>query len=341
MMLAAPATAQDFTDITSEAGKPFRHANSGIDLPATLDGIARTAVRQIGTQELDIVAAYEQGDEYISIYVTRLVAGSVPIWFDRARIGVEQRRSAFGIPAAVAGPVVFTPPGQTVASGMAAAWSIEQRPLKGTLLAILPVGGWMMKLRYSSGTHGGGALRERLPAVLAALALPPQAKPAPAAVELAACTTPLALKGNARPVRDKDARLQSALLGGLLAGLSQSADAEPATPVTWCRDATPLPVGGVYRANGATDGYLIALSDAGRGISVSPDALSALLAEKKQARPRWAMSVADMDRSLVYAPLDRLPPPTQALSLAQSSAPVSVATTWGRQNVQLEAGALK
>ena len=335
-MAAAPAAAQTAsTPLKARAGKPFTHRHSRIALPATIDGIARSNVRQLGSDELDVNADYAGDGEFVTFYVTRLVSGAVPVWFDRARASVE-RRGAFGTPVAVPGPVAFVPPGQTAASGLAVAWSSGDARVKGTMLAILPVGEWMVKLRYSSATRDGAALRERLPAVLAQIDLPRIADAAPAA-EVTACTTPLALTGDAKPVTDAEARMQGALMTGLLASARTSSRGKPAVRPNegrWCRDGSAVEAGAAYRLDGAADAYLLALSDAGRGIWITPDVVAREMAAKEPAvAPRWLMSLADMGRTLVFAPLDRLPPPAQAVSLVEASAPVAVATTWGKPNV--------
>lgn len=342
--VAAPAiaSAQGFTDVKAKNGQPFMHRNSRIALPASLEGIERVVVGQLGTGELDVSARYDDKGEFLTVFVTRMVSGGIPVWFDRARSAVESRPE-FGTVSPAIPTAAFTPPEQTVASGLAGAWATSGTA-KGTMLALFPVGDWMVKVRYTSATHDGATLHARLPAILAALRLPRLAAPSAPAAEVAACATPLVLKGDARAVTDSSARMQGVLMGGLLAAATTNTarSREPAAPVTWCRDTTAVPIGGVYRMNAATNAYLIALGDSGRGLFITPDVAAAEIAAKQPGTlPRWLMSLSDMGRTLVYPPLDRLPPPTQALSLLQAGPPASVVTTWGKPKIEIDGNVVK
>ncbi|MDJ0278624.1 hypothetical protein QLH51_17670, partial [Sphingomonas sp. 2R-10] len=236
-MVATPVAAQVVgSPVSAKPGKPYRFKHSDIATPAELDGMRRVDVRQLGDNELDVFAVYQDGPDAITVYVYRSLIGSVPVWFDRARASVELRREMFGNVAPVV-PVAFTPPGQSTASGLMAGWTLNKAPYRGTALAILPVGEWLVKIRYSSSKLDGPAVAARIPAILSALQWPGSIAPAPAATPIAECPTALAFAANAAPVSGGEALMSSALSGGLVAAAAgrKGAATPPATPPFWCR----------------------------------------------------------------------------------------------------------
>ena len=341
-----PAVAQQKIRITAPADQPYRFKHSGLTIPVTLEDMPRVGIDQFGTEELDVFANYERGREALTVYVYRNVSGAVPVWFDRAKASIEQRRDAYGDATVALAPTAFTPPGQNVASGLMGAWSVSKPPYRGTALVLLPLGDdWLVKIRYSSATLDGAAVAARLPAILAALTWPTGLAAAAPAQPIADCATPLAFPKKAKIVRDQEALSMSALLGGVLQSAAAnsakeqkaSGNAAESKPPLWCRDPGPSPIGGVYRADAATDAYLLAFSDAGRGASVSPDTLGAML--DKKGAPRWSVSLIDMAQSSTYPPFTALPRPAEVLAMIQQPA-LSQASTWGeRTQINLNAGA--
>lgn len=330
MAWAAPtATAQPGpATIEAAADKPYRFRHSGLVVPATLDDLPRTEIKAYSADELDLSANYVRGNEYLTVYVFRNVTGGVPVWFDRARWAVENRGDAFGTATRAIDPVAFTPPGQSSASGLMGAWSVTKPPLRGTALAILPMGDWYVKIRYSSVTHDGAALAARLPAVLAALQWPKATGASAAAAPVADCATALSFPTTAEPVRDPKALSMAAVASGLVAAAAAKKRTD-ATPVAWCRDPGPAPVGGIYRANGATDAYLLAISDAGRGIWVTPDVIGQEVAAKEGKTVRqWSIALHDIGDVTSYPPMTALPRPDQIVDVLRGRS-LSRVTTWG------------
>lgn len=334
LMLAAsvapvpPAAAQaQKVAIAAPADQPYRFRHSGLTIPTVLEGMPRTSIEQFGSDELDVFANYQRGSDAVTVYVYRMVSGAVPVWFDRARASIETRRDLYGAVTAAVPPTAFTPPGQGVASGLIGAWSTGKPPYRGTSLALLPLGDWLVKVRYSSTTLDGAQIAARMPAVLAALTWPSGVAPAAPAQPIADCATPLAYPKKAKVVRDQSSLTTASFLGGLLAAVERRvAETKPSTPPLWCRDPDGSPMGGVYRANNASDSYLLALSDAGRGVWVGPEPLGALL--DKKAKPSWSVALADLGETLSYPPMTALPRPAEVLSLIQRPA-LSRTSTWG------------
>ncbi len=329
-----PAAAQSpHAVIAAPADQPYAMRHSKLTVPPVLDGMRRMSIRQLGDGEVDVYAVYENAADAITVYAYRNVVGSVPVWFDRARAAVEERVNVYGAVTAAGPPVAFTPPGQNVASGLVGAWTITKPPYRGTALALLPMNGWLVKVRYSSTTLDGPAVAARIPAVLAALSWPNEIAKEAVAAPVAGCATPLAFPKRAKAVRTEGDALSASLLGGVLAAArsSRKTAATPST-VSWCRDPAPAPIGAVYRADGDTDGYLLAFSDAGRAVGVQPDHLGAMLGKGKAA-PRWAVTLYDMTSESGYPAMTALPRPDQLMQALNGPA-VTRAQTWpaGSQN---------
>ncbi len=332
---AAPALAQAPQPrlVVVSADAPFAHVNSGLSLPAALLGLPRTRVLETEAPQLDIAAEYTRADaDILTVYVYRATSGAVPVWFDRARWAIETR-PVYGTPTIAVPPTPIAPPGRSTASGLIGSWSLAGSEYKGTGVALLPLGDWLVKLRYSSKTRDGTDVAERLRAAVTALAWPTGAPDAPVAAAIADCATPLTFKGTAKSAKVDGA---SALLGALMVGVaSEAKDKGDAPPATWCRDAARLDTAGVYRANAADNAYLLALSDAGRGVWVAPS-VGALLMGK--GKPNWAVDLILPGRTINYPPQDRLPAPARVLELLSGPA-ISSATTWGgKSTITLPSG---
>ncbi|MCG7347308.1 hypothetical protein [Sphingomonas sp. ACRSK] len=344
MISGTPAAAQQATDLKVSAGKPYKHKLSGLRLPATLAGAPRIKAIAIGEDLLDVSASYESSDgaELLSLYVYRQASGALPVWFDRARWAIENRPDVYGKPVAAVGSPSFVPPGQQTESGLIAAYTLNKGPYRSTGVAILPFGEWLVKLRYSSKTLESASLATAMREALAALEWPREVAPAPATSPVAECPTPLALSGEAKPASTNGAAaLMAAFMGLAVHADTKKQDAPTPQPaVSWCRDATILKAGGVYRPNAATDRYLIALSDAGRGIFVQPDAASALLAESKPAEPRWSVALIDLGTITNFQAQDRLPPPEQVVEHIIRGPINSRVNTWGKdRSINISSGA--
>lgn len=336
------------------ADKPYRHAPSGLVLPTALDGLPRFSADAFAPDHLDEAFNFgnSNSSENITVFVFRNVAGAVPVWFDRVARIVEHRDTYGGL--TVAKPAAaFTPPGQTTASGLIASYRPMHGPYRSTAIAFFPLGpDWYVEVRYSSTTIEADAIDARLRGAIAGLGWPRKIAPQPVAERIADCTAPLALNGPAKAVTGENA-MTSSLFAGLLASVGRDAakkseDTPPAAPFAWCRDTATYPTlaaHGVYRPRDSNDQYLIALSDAGRGIWVSPDRITAILAkaEGKEGSPAiWSLTSNDVAVTTSYAGRDRLPPPDQAFAIVNSEPYASRTTTWGKKhNIQVNSDSLK
>lgn len=330
---AVPASAQNSPPpLETPAGKPFLHANSGITLPAQLIDLPRTGAREYEKPQLDVLFTYkDQADEEeVSVYIYRVTTGAPAVWFEQAVRPISDR-PAFRRITEVDLPVTFALPGQSVPSGMRAAWTVSDSAVRSTALAIVPVGEWLVKFRYSSTTHEAASLVRRLDAMIAGIGWPSIIAVAPAAARVEECTTPLRLNGASKPVRQEGA----ATLGdALIASLTGKSDRKP---VAWCRDrtvASPVPV---YRPAGTDDSYLATLSDSGRAVWVRPGMSGLISSDRK---PNWAVSIVLAGETINYGARDRLPPPVQLNEILKGKA-ASRVTTWGKSEIKIDTSQMK
>lgn len=328
LLPAAPALAQAPAPkpIEVAATAPWRHANSGMTLPPVVGGLTRTKLIENEAPELDVTATWERGDDVLTVYVYRSTAGSVPVWFDRATWAIEGR-GLYGSITPAQAPAAIRAPGATTDAGLIASWTTQGR-YRGTGVAILPLGEWLVKLRYSSPTQDGAAVAEVLRSAVAALGWPATIPAAPPAQPVAACADRLKFKGTAK---NAPADMTTALLsafGGMGAALASE------TRPTFCREGDGRDNIGVYRADPSTNSYFIALSDAGRGLHVGPSASAVF---DKKAKPSWSVDLVLPGQTVNFAAQDRLPRPERALELLRTR-PVSSATTFGsKREVNLPA----
>ena len=331
----AQAQAGSAEQIKLKPNAPFAHRHSKLAVPPSLAGLPRTKGTAIEGDQLDIYFEYEAPGlaEVHTVYIFRNVAGGLPVWFDRARSMIEQR-AALGT-ATLHSAQAFVPPGRTNASGLGATYAVAGKGYVSTGVALVPLGEWMVKLRSSSKTLSPAQLDAKMKAVLAELRWPSKLSPAPAAVAVEPCTTALALSGKAQPAAGEDAgaaALVDAILGQMAVSAPESKSAPAAPAARWCRDSTELQNAAVYRADGATDSYLVALSDSGRALSAGPSAGGALLsaADEKDVAPSYTVQFVLLAQTMNSAAFDRLPPPAQALELAKEGSFASSYATWGK-----------
>lgn len=344
LLVPVSAPAQQASDVTIPADKPYRHKPTGLTIPVTLDGLSRNRVAA-WEAEVDEAVNFESADgrEAITIYVFRNVTGGIPVWFDRTA-WVIGHRDVYGGATPAIPAAGFIPPQQRNASAMIGSFRPGKGPFKSTAAAYIPLGPeWYVSVRYSSASLAPEELDAHLRQVITTIGWPRKIEPQPDALPVTDCAQPLVTSGNAKPVTGHKVGA-AALLGGLMASAArdekkQDAATEPA--ITWCRDAgsyAELEAHGVYRPVGTSDRYLIAFQDAGRGLWVGPDGLAALI--DKDAAPSWNIALVGISDTVHFASRDGLPTPAQALKISKTEAFTSKAATWGKKrNIVLGEGA--
>ena len=329
--LPASAFAQEQIDIAD--GEPWLHPHSGISVPSTLAGLPRTQAIAFSPDALNSAMQFNKDGEILSVYVYRNTSGGVPVWFEQARYGIINRDIFEG-----AKPVgityAFALPGREQATALKAVYELpEGGRYQSTGLALFSLGEWYVKLRATSETRDVSQLEAWMSQAVSELVLPENLSPGQAVEPMIDCKEPLEFKGKSKDApKDGAASLLSGLLGSIAmekAGQSDS-DASAAMPVTWCRDSTLGQNHTVYRANEATDSYVIALGDSGKGVSVQPDQASALLGgpDKKRSE-RYSVTMHFDDENVNFVAQDRLPSPKRVIELINGGRTAMTVSTWG------------
>lgn len=337
---AGPAEARD---LAVPADKGWRHARTGVILMPKLAGLTRAELSDATDGEFDVTARYEAADKSVitTLFLFHPATDDVALWFDRSRAALEANDDFRGMSPASAAPVAFAAPGATAPSSLRQVYASAGGQFRSTGLAVVPVGDWLVALRMTAPALTATQLDERMAQVIAGVRWPGAGMTtAPAAVPVAACAEPLRYS-KAKTVK---ADLADVLIGLSLAtrlagkeagsGAASGADkAEQTAPVTWCRDAEDGRKFGVFRANGATESYLMAVGDAGRVINVTPSLMGQV-----NKTGTYAVVLTDVDGSASTFPsFNKMPAPAQVWSAVAGGKPSARAQ--GKQ-VTLDAGAL-
>ncbi|HEX8401716.1 MAG TPA: hypothetical protein VF628_08450 [Allosphingosinicella sp.] len=311
---AQPVAAQrGLRSLDVPATAPWQHAASGMVLPAEILGSRRVSIGDSGTEELDVVTQYEgEAGLTTTIYLFRSQIPVVPLWFDRGQTVLEALRMAGSEASAPVAGTSFALPGQSVASAMRVTYPFTSGGYKSTGLALTSVNGWLVKVRMSSKSLEPLALDSRLAAFVGAMRWPAAAKPAVAADAIQPCGDKLSFR-QAKMVKPDMAQ---GLLGSLLAMAGSAKGPDPS--VRYCRESSEGVIYGVYRRVGTKDGYVMAIADSGRLLSIgsSPSI-------DPKAKPNYSVALLDLGQTATYPSFDRLPAPKQALQLISSQRPLS------------------
>lgn len=327
----AGAQARQTGEIRLKRGAPLAHAHSKLQFPPAVGSLTRGRAQEYEAGQLDMSVDYSSPSpkEFYTIYIFRRVTGGVPVWFDRARLMLEES-DALGRPA-LHRMSTFVPPGRTNESGLIATYDLTGKTYRSTGLALVPFGDWYVKLRASSTSLGAGELEGAMKAALSQIGWPKKMGFAAAAAPVEACRKPLSFNGEAKRVEGEDAGATSML--DAIIGLA-AVQAKPKATIReprWCRDPVKVEGGGVYRADEDADRYLLAVADAGRGIGVGRSVGQLLLAEDGQPpKSHYTVDLVLMSETRTSAPYDRMPTPAQALAIVNEGRFATAVPTFGK-----------
>ena len=321
---AAPA-APPRRDLGVPLGKGWQHADTGVILTATLAGLPRTTLTDFGTTERDVTAEFAGPDRttIVTVYIYRPALMSVPIWFDRSQTEIMLRDVYRGATPVAPLPTPFARPGATVASGLRQVYVPGRGIYTSTALAVMPVGAWLVAVRLSSTTMNPSEADATLSAVIASIRWPAAASTGVVATPVSECSDMLVF----HKATSKKPDMMQVLLGGALAANLLKDHPTDAPPVEWCRDpVTPTVTYAVYRAVGSSDGYTLAVGDAGR----IADVYKATTLPGDPGAGGYAVTYTDLDGSVATLPsFDRLPQPQQVVDLVLSGLSAVARTTRG------------
>ena len=325
--IAAEAQSEPRQIVAAE-GENWVHQQVGLVLPDQAAGSERHQIMDATDNELDVWAHYHhpEGDFVATIYTYRAAINDVPLWFDRARIAIEQTlfpNQAGSTPE----PVSFAPPGSGQRTALRIAYDLPpDARLSSTALAVLPLGDWLAKVRISSGKLTAAELNARLDAFIAAIGWPEVKEEGREPVAIQPCEKPLTFK----PAKTVQTNMEQELLDMAFSRIGGHGLG------SFCRDRQEGIQWGLYKSQGRQAGYVLALQDAGRAIGV---------ARRLPVTPQSAgyfVHYFDVGELAAYPAFNRLPSPEQVIESIQRNTPVSkMSLTATEMTVGVEGGRME
>lgn len=321
MMVLALATATPAAarDLGVPAGKGWKHAETGLILMPQLAGLSRIALTDATQTERDVAAQYDMPDKsmFATIYLFHPAIPDVALWFDRSRTAIETRDLFRNAAPASADPIAFAVGGSGSAASLRQVYATPGGgQYRSTALAVVPVGDWVVSVRMSAKTLTADQLDASLQQVIQTIRWPPSATTGTiAAAPVTTCTTPLTFT-KAKQTKPNGADLLMSLMASTMAAKAKTEEtsAPPVPHPTWCRDGTASTEYGVYRSSASTGGYVMALYDAGRVISVYPSLMGQV-----DNSGTYAVSLEDVEGTTsVFPSFTALPSPKQVWDLVES-----------------------
>lgn len=312
--LSIPACA-DTMPIKSEPDKPWKHAETGIELPANAGGFRRDEGFDFGKTNSDVAFQYrdQATGTLATVYYFRAGLPDVSIWAERVADTIVEREDTYGrFDQAGRRWVLYTPTSGGTDSGIRFVYPVSGKEFSATGAAFEQHGDWLLGVRISSQKLDPAGLEARLAQLVSDLAVPAGKHLPFPAYAIQPCTEMLVIKP-AKPVKagSTNNSIGAALVNSILPETAK--DGEP-RKVTYCRDQPPGRQMGVYRPNAARDSYVIAIGDGGIAISANRDAGAELMGEK----PRFGVTLITNDEQIGFALFQSLPSPAQAIEAVSS-----------------------
>jgi hypothetical protein len=315
-------------------------------MPPTLDGFKRELLVDYGDKRLDVAGTYQEPatGTTATLYLFKPPIPDVPMWHDRSLASI-QPHSEIGAPnraSAVTAP--FSPRGPgTPATGLRTVMPVTGGA-RSTGLAMFQLRDWLVAVRMTSQTLDEAQLAARLDSFVFALPFDAADMASAPVTAMGSCSEALSFKSakRASPPDLGATLLLSALSGSAEENAKEAKDSEVAPArVTFCRDAASTGQFGVYRANGSTDDYVIAVGDDGMTITVARQPAVALLGGKGE-RDYW-IDLSTIYATSTYRGFRSLPAPNKVITVVNSEAPLSSVERDGAGNttVNLNSAVLK
>ncbi|WP_242137552.1 hypothetical protein [Sphingomonas sp. TREG-RG-20F-R18-01] len=315
LAVATPAVARD---LQVPADKGWQHAQTGLVLMSRLAGMRRTGLSDSTQGEQDVAAQFAAPDGSVqaTLYLFHPDVADVSLWFDRSQLALRRRDIFRNATAATAQPIGFAAAGAHAATSLRQLFATPGSALSSTGLAIVPLGEWVVSIRISATTLNAAQLDTRLQQLIAEIRWPAADTQARIAAPMTACTTPLQF-GKAKVAKPSGADLLMTLMMQSVAAKARADDktpTPPSPPSLWCRAAEANADYGVYRSDSGAQGYVLALGDAGRVVSVYPSVMG--MVDKTGT---YTVSLQDVDGTVsAYPSFTALPTPSQVWALVGS-----------------------
>ncbi len=210
LCLAAATPAPAKTKIEVPADARWQHARSKIILPDRMGDLPRVSIDDYSESELNLAAQYRSDSAELTVYIYRPYWANVGVWFERSEASIFSDKAGAKPQALGQAALAFARPGGNVTSGLRRAYSYGEARYRSSILAILPYGGWLMKIRYSAVESDIAVSNAVVDAALAAIKFPKDASEGEPVQQISNCAEPYKWK-KAKLVRDD---MMSAMLAG-------------------------------------------------------------------------------------------------------------------------------
>ncbi len=315
LVVATPVEARD---LGVPADKGWKHAETGLILMSQLAGLSRTTLTDATETEHDVAAQYDVADKsvFATIYLFHPAIPDVALWFDRSQTALETRDIFRHSAPASADPIAFAATNGGTATSLRQVYATPGGAYRSTALSVIPVGEWIVSIRMSAKTLTSDQLDASMQQVIKDVRWPPSTTIATiAAAPVKTCATPMTFT-KAKQAKPNGGDLLMSLMAGTMAAKAKTEE-KPIAPVpqpSWCRDGTASTEYGVYRSSASTGGYIMALYDAGRVVSVYPSLMGQI-----DKSGTYAVSLEDVEGTTsVFPSFTALPSPKQVWDLVGS-----------------------
>ena len=314
LVVATPVAARD---LNVPADKGWKHAETGLILMPQLAGFSRTTLTDATETEHDVAAQYDVADKsmFATIYLFHPAIPDVGLWFDRSQTALETRDIFRHAAPASADPIAFAAANSGTPTSLRQVYASPDGAYRSTALAVVPVGEWIVSIRMSAKTLTADQLDASMQQVIKAVRWPPSTTIAAiAAAPVKTCATPLTFT-KAKQAKPNGSDLLMSLMASTMAAKAKT-EKKPTPQVhpTWCRDGSASTEYGVYRSSAGAGGYIMALYDAGRVVSVYPSLMGQI-----DKSGTYAVSLEDVEGTTsVFPSFTALPSPKQVWDLVGS-----------------------
>lgn len=307
IMAGFPVHAQK--PITVPETASWQHARSKIILPPKLAGLKRVSISDGSNSELDVSTQYEDGASIATVYLYRPYWNEIGVWFDRSEQGILANKKLGNAVGLKDSATMFARPGGTVQSGLYRLYAIPAGTYRTTALAILPVGNWFLKVRYSTPDTDATSVETKLMEVISKIRIPVNASEGapPKTIPLCAIQT-----------KWRNAKLIApSMMGTMLDGATFMAMMEQRKAKFFmlpnaCRDGSHSELYTVYRDSSDKENFIMAAGDAGFSVQVLE--AKSILSSGKQY---WPIASTQAQHILLPA-FNKIPSPSTLFAVVAS-----------------------
>lgn len=326
--LPALAYAQSSNQIEVEDGASYRHARSGTLFLPAVDEFQRFRIDRYGS-DYDISATYQDdvGRTFATLYVTRVGTPDPYLWFHRV-LGVIKDREGFE-PFMAPGvqPEFFTAPGFDRPSGVRVAYATRGGQIASSGLAMMAYGDMIVKIRVSSYDLDRTELMGVMSRFIDGFSLPTPTgfEPDPYTVE--SCQDSIQFDASAVQTSATTDTAVHYAISESMSDLNGDVEARSALFGQYCHDAEASNTFEIYRVDGSKRGYLLSYNDTGSALLVGAARRILVGRVNTEGQPAYGYGVIHQlpERSLIFAPYNKLPPP-DAVVQVPGSQPAIAAT---------------